>query len=88
MAYISRLFLFSVFFTVFQLNSAEMVDAHLGKKYKLATSENFDEFMKALGESTSERFFFFLRRVSEVSRVKFSRTGTRTPFVVGCFFSC
>ncbi|KAH0812686.1 hypothetical protein GEV33_010107 [Tenebrio molitor] len=33
----------------FQLNSAEMVDAHLGKKYKLATSENFDEFMKALG---------------------------------------
>jgi hypothetical protein len=60
MAYISRLFLFSVFFTVFQLNSAEMVDAHLGKKYKLATSENFDEFMKALGESTSVRIFFFL----------------------------
>ncbi|XP_044261059.1 fatty acid-binding protein, adipocyte isoform X2 [Tribolium madens] len=29
--------------------SAEMVDAHLGKKYKLASSENFDEFMKALG---------------------------------------
>jgi hypothetical protein len=37
-----------------------MVDAHLGKKYKLATSENFDEFMKALGESTSVRIFFFL----------------------------
>lgn len=28
-----------------------MVDAILGKKYKLATSENFDEFMKALGKS-------------------------------------
>ncbi|KAI4454513.1 fatty acid binding protein [Holotrichia oblita] len=26
-----------------------MVEAFLGKKYKLATSENFDEFMKALG---------------------------------------
>ncbi|CAG9772728.1 unnamed protein product [Ceutorhynchus assimilis] len=26
-----------------------MVDAYLGKKYKLDSSENFDEFMKALG---------------------------------------
>ncbi|VEN47099.1 unnamed protein product [Callosobruchus maculatus] len=26
-----------------------MVDAFLGKKYKLDSSENFDEFMKALG---------------------------------------
>ncbi|KAK9680498.1 Lipocalin / cytosolic fatty-acid binding protein family [Popillia japonica] len=26
-----------------------MVDAFLGKKYKLSTSENFDDFMKALG---------------------------------------
>lgn len=31
-----------------------MVDAFLGKKYKLASSENFDEFMKALGESLSQ----------------------------------
>lgn len=28
----------------------KMVDAFLGKKYKLASSENFDEFMKALGK--------------------------------------
>lgn len=27
-----------------------MVDAFLGKKYKLASSENFDEFMKELGK--------------------------------------
>ncbi|KAK4877871.1 hypothetical protein RN001_010377 [Aquatica leii] len=26
-----------------------MIDSFLGKKYKLASSENFDEFMKALG---------------------------------------
>jgi len=26
-----------------------MVDAYLGKKYKLETSENFDEFMKEIG---------------------------------------
>ncbi|XP_066251761.1 myelin P2 protein isoform X2 [Euwallacea similis] len=26
-----------------------MVDAHLGKKYKLESSDNFDEYMKALG---------------------------------------
>lgn len=36
-----------------------MVDAVLGKKYKLTSSENFDEFMKTLGESFefSERKF-------------------------------
>lgn len=27
-----------------------MVDAQLGKKYKLETSENFDEYMKAVGK--------------------------------------
>lgn len=27
-----------------------MVDAYLNKKYKLATTDNFDEFMKALGK--------------------------------------
>lgn len=26
------------------------MDAFLNKKYKLATSDNFDEYMKALGE--------------------------------------
>lgn len=30
------------------------LEAVLNKKYKLSTSENFDDFMKALGE-----FFFF-----------------------------
>ncbi|KAK5638895.1 hypothetical protein RI129_013190 [Pyrocoelia pectoralis] len=32
-----------------------MVDAFLGKKYKLAQSENFDEFMKALGVGFATR---------------------------------
>lgn len=27
-----------------------MVDEYLNKKYKLASSENFDEFMKTLGK--------------------------------------
>lgn len=54
----ARLFLFLVFFTVIRYNeSAEMVDAHLGKKYKLSTSENFDEFMKALGENKQIYFY-------------------------------
>lgn len=34
-----------------------MVDAFLGKKYKLASSENFDEFMKTLGKFPL--FYFF-----------------------------
>ena len=61
-ARMSRLFLFLVFFTVFELNSAEMVDAQLGKKYKLASSENFDEFMKTLGEI----FRFFGVKFSQI----------------------
>ena len=32
-----------------------MVDQFLGKKYKLASSENFDEFMKALGVGFATR---------------------------------
>lgn len=51
--------LFLVLLTVFKFNSAEMVDAHLGKKYKLQSSENFDEFMKALGEIFVFLFFKF-----------------------------
>lgn len=35
-----------------------MVDQYLNKKYKLSTSENFEEIMKALGESTSNFDFF------------------------------
>ncbi|KAJ8916595.1 hypothetical protein NQ315_000239 [Exocentrus adspersus] len=35
--------------------SFKMVDAFLGKKYKLQSSENFDDFMKALGVSLVTR---------------------------------
>lgn len=38
------------FFSKFQISNFKMVDAFLGKKYKLASSENFDEFMKELGK--------------------------------------
>lgn len=48
-----------------------MVDAFLGKKYKLTTSENFDEFMKALGKFKIFNIFVnFLRQCSaEVDKI-------------------
>lgn len=32
-----------------------MVEAFFGKKFKLNTSENFDEFMKALGKNLEKK---------------------------------
>lgn len=37
-----------------------MVDAFLNKKYKLASSENFDEFMKVLGKKKLYTYFFVI----------------------------
>lgn len=43
-----------------------MVDSFLGKKYKLASSENFEEFMKAL--SKSFYFIFYLNKYCKRNR--------------------
>lgn len=43
----------------------------IGKKYKLATSENFDEYMKALGKYT-----FYEKSIVIVMRKEYNRNIT------------
>lgn len=43
-----------------------MVDTFLGKKYKLASSENFDEFMKALGELINQWLLLLIFKFKKV----------------------
>lgn len=49
-AFLVHFFLRFVVFSVCFLLSGKMVLSFLNRKYKLATSEKFDEYMKAMGE--------------------------------------
>jgi len=41
--------------------SSEILTGILGKRYKLQSSDKFDDYMKALGEMRCTDFFFFFK---------------------------
>lgn len=63
------------------MSSQALADV-LGKRYKLHTSEKFDEYMKALGERFASRVLPPpLRREGERHRVSLREIGLNFPFL-------